>query len=120
MFVKDFFPDSTILHASSLGEAEEHIINEGVDLVVMDITIRIDRDMDIIDWFRKLKKNICILIFTGKNKKKYGDIYLKAGANAFLTKRSSKEEYQAVIDQILRDIRSASDSIVNHHPPHPA
>jgi hypothetical protein len=79
MFVKDFFPGRSILHAATLEEATAHIMNDGVGLVVMDISIRIERDMDIIDLFRELKNDICILIFTEKNKKKYGDLYLNAG-----------------------------------------
>ncbi|MEO6287671.1 MAG: response regulator [Dyadobacter sp.] len=112
MFVKDFFPGRPILHAATLEEAMDRIINEGVGLVVMDISIRIERDMDIIDVFRKIKNDICILIFTGKNKKKYGDLYLNAGADAFLTKRSSSEEYQVVINQILAENQYGEDDIL--------
>jgi DNA-binding NarL/FixJ family response regulator len=119
MFVKDFFPGRSILHAATLEEATAHIRNDGVGLVVMDISIRIERDMDIIDLFRELKNDICILIFTEKNKKKYGDLYLNAGADGFLTKRSSNEEYQAVVNHILGSNQCAGDDIVSE-PNHPA
>jgi DNA-binding NarL/FixJ family response regulator len=101
MFVNNFFPNSDIIHAYTLVEAERILANHAIHLVIMDIVTPISQDMEVINALRKVKPEIRILIFTDTGKSKYSTTYLDAGINGFLCKDSCKEEYKDVINKIF-------------------
>ena len=101
MFVRSFLPGYPVLYAGTMGKALEHIFSTKVELVVMNVNAYAEDNHFMIKFLRRAQPDVRILIFAYNDDEKLAEHYLNAGANCFLTKSMTTEDYQLAIENLM-------------------
>lgn len=86
-------------YVSSLLAADEYLENEKPGLVILDNKLPDGYGVDFISYLKKKYPGIKIIMISGFPS--VGDVAIENGANAFLEKPFSLEEFNKAIDKIL-------------------
>lgn len=114
-----------ILGKTEISEAttiEESLIilgEKNFDLILFEIDLPGGNTNNIISQIRNKQKNVKILIFTSRSEDMYALNYLQAGADGFLSKSVSKNEFRKAITTLITTGRYISDNLrdkfINEH-----
>jgi len=101
LIFKESNPEIKTLHASIFSEALLILEKESVDLIVLDIAIPEGQGIQMIETIKSIAPEVKILIFSAFEEELYARRYLKAGANGYLNKLSSEEEFKHAFDEMI-------------------
>lgn len=96
-----FYPEATLCHAESFGNALAMLDQERFDLAVVDIDIPGEENVQMMKLMRGKQPGLPILIQSAFDEKVYALPYLQAGADGFITKQASEEEFRSAVRAIL-------------------
>lgn len=94
-------PNAIVTCAWDFPEVLDLLALQEYDLLILDINIPGGDQPNMITSVRKIQPEISILIFSGYDETQYAHPYIKAGANGFLSKTSTEEEFQTAIDRVM-------------------
>jgi two-component system response regulator FimZ (fimbrial Z protein) len=112
ILLKDIFDDISIRHCSTFIEVLSCLAADDTDLVILDISIPEGRGVQMIPMIREIRKYVSILIFTAYEENIYGIRYYMAGANGYVNKLSSDEEFrQATISMRNKQLYFSKETV---------
>jgi len=109
--ITDMFMEVDVQQASNFALALDILQKNTFDLIILDINIPGGENSRMIDKIRKIQSDARILVFSASEEEVYALHYLDAGANGFLSKGSSEEEYKAAIRAVIKDGRFVSSKV---------
>ncbi len=109
--LKESYPEIKTLHAGIFSEVLEVLEKECVDLIVLDIAIPEGKGIQMINLAKAICPETKILIFSAYEEELYALRYLKAGANGYLNKLSSDEEFQNAFCSMIENGSYMSQAI---------
>jgi len=118
MILSDVYSSYIVHHARTFPEGLEMLENQDFDLTILDIDVPGGRNLYMIQDLREKKENIVILIHSGYDELLYAMPYLQAGANGFLSKQSTQDEFKLALSTVMSDKKYVSylvqQSLVNN------
>jgi DNA-binding NarL/FixJ family response regulator len=108
--LEGLFPHIDVLEAESFPDGIQIIKEHKIDIVILDINIPGGEDTKMISQIKNTLPNCKVLIFSDLPEDKYALRYLQAGANGFLSKKSTHKEYLDAISTIKN-----GDKFVSYH-----
>jgi len=84
---------------------------QSFDMIILDISIPEGKGIKMIEFIRAIIPKVKILIFSAYEEDLYALRYLKAGADGYLNKLSSEEEFKLAFLDIVEKGRYVSDSL---------
>lgn len=114
MIVSDLLPEAVFQEADSFPEGMKIIENDPIDLIILDIVIPGGLGSKMISSIREFAPNSIILIFSGLEESKHALRYIEAGANGFLPKQSSQQEFRKALNMILKKEKYISIPLQQH------
>jgi len=109
--ISDMFVEVDVQQASNFTLALAILEKDPFDLVILDINIPGGENSRMINRIRKIQSDARVLVFSASEEEIYALHYLDAGANGFLSKGSSEEEYKAAIMAVMNDGRFVSSKV---------
>lgn len=97
----DIDPEVNIFTASSFPNGLAMLGNEVIDIVILDIDIPRGQNLKMLERIREVSPHTLILIYSAYEEELYAIPYLQAGANGYLTKQSSSDEFKAAFRTVL-------------------
>ncbi|WP_254412666.1 response regulator transcription factor [Dyadobacter diqingensis] len=122
--IHEGFPKAVVQMADTFPAGLNLLATAKSDILILDIEVPGGENIRMIDMIRKKQPNIVILIHSGHDEEVYALPYLQAGADGYISKTASSEEFQiafrAIADQgkyvsyniqqsLLRNIGSKSN-----------
>jgi len=101
--ILDIDPEAKIYTASSFPEGLTILGKEHIDVVILDIDVPGSENLKMTDSIREIKPKTLILIHSAYDEELYAIPYLQAGANGYLSKQSSSEEFKTALTTVLED-----------------
>ena len=111
MILKESYNDLIILHAADFAEALTVLKNNTIYLIVLDISIPEGKGVQMVEIIKAINSEIKILIFSGYEEELYAMRYLKAGADGYLNKLSSEDEFKIAFKAMIEDGTYMSEAI---------
>lgn len=99
--IADMFTSVDIRQAATFRDALDILSGSEFDMVLLDINIPGGENNRMISAIRKVQPDVRILIFSGLEEEIYALHYINAGANGYLSKGASEEEYKVAIMSVL-------------------
>src|SRR5690606_22037950 len=97
ILLKESITDVDITHCGTFNEVVATLNASTFDLIILDISIPEGKGVQMIEQIRSVASNIMILIFSAYEEETYGVRYLRGGANGYVNKLSSDEEFKSAI-----------------------
>lgn len=101
LLIEDFMTSVVIIEAGTFGETLKMLQTRHFDLVVLDIRIPGGEAFNMIPKIRAIQEKVKILVFSSQQEELYALHYIKAGANGFLPKDTSNEEFERAVTAVL-------------------
>jgi two-component system invasion response regulator UvrY len=102
MIISDFDPQAKIDHLNSFPESLTYLATKATDLIILDIDIPGSENLKMMGMIRELQPNIIILIHSGYDEHHYALPYIQAGADGFLSKQASPDEFTTALKTVLK------------------
>ena len=99
--LQEELPDAAFLEASDAQEALRTVAGDGIDLVVLDISLPGRSGLDILKEIKYAETHASVLVLSMHPEDHYAVRALKAGASGYLTKQSAPEELGKAVRKIL-------------------
>lgn len=109
--LNNIVPDSIITCATNFKQALDLLKSQKFDLFILDINIPGGDQLTMLDSVRKIQPKVFILIFSAYDELLYAYPYLEAGANGFLSKISTEEEFKAAVERVMGGQRYLSQKM---------
>ncbi len=109
--ITDMFQQVDVQQAASFTLALTLLQKNKFDLIILDINIPGGEHSRMINSIRAIQDNARILVFSGSEEEIYALHYLHAGANGFLSKGSSEDEYKVAITAVINDEKYISSKV---------
>lgn len=109
--ITDMFQQVDVQQAASFTLALTLLQKSKFDLIILDINIPGGEHSRMIKSIRAIQNNARILVFSGSEEEIYALHYLHAGANGFLSKGSSEDEYKVAINAVINDGKYTSSKV---------
>lgn len=109
--ITDMFQQVDVQQAASFTLALTLLQKSKFDLIILDINIPGGEHSRMINSIRAIQENARILVFSGSEEEIYALHYLHAGANGFLSKGSSEDEYKVAITAVINDGKYISSKV---------
>ncbi|WP_229216558.1 response regulator transcription factor [Dyadobacter sp. 3J3] len=106
-------PDATVFKAADFNKALNLLEKYTFDLLVMDINLPHGDKVGMIEAVRLKQPNILILVCSSYEEHLYALPFLKAGANGYISKTASSEEFKTAVEYVLNSKIYASPAILN-------
>jgi len=103
MIVSKVIPDAVLHFSDTYQQAIQIVKTEPIDLVILDLSIPDGIGTDMIGGFRQFKKDIKILIFSGRDELLNAPGYLQKGANGYLQKSGASDEPENAIRTVIKN-----------------
>ena len=107
-------PGSVISKAFDFTKALNLLDGQRFDLMVMDINLPQGDKVGMIDSIRLKQPNLPILVCSSYDENLYALPYLKAGANGYISKTASIEEFKQAVDNVMNSKIYASPSVLHN------
>ncbi|AWI24432.1 response regulator transcription factor [Flavobacterium pallidum] len=111
MILKQAFENVNVVHAEIFSKVLEHLRTQTFHFIVLDIAIPEGSGVKMIELIRAIQPDVKILIFSAYEEEIYAMRYLKAGANGYLNKLSSEDEFKLAFLAMINNEGYASDNI---------
>jgi len=111
--LKDKYPSSTVLQAATFKEVLKLVKGNKINLLFLDINFPDGVSLTVIPTIKKFQPNIKILMFSAYDEDIYAIRYLNAGANGYLNKLSTEEEFTNAVNSVLVHGKYMSENIQN-------
>jgi DNA-binding NarL/FixJ family response regulator len=92
---------ATVVQCDSFQEGMRLLDQEKFDLLILDIDIPGGANIKMMTMIRNKQPDIVILIHSGYDEQIYALPYIKAGANGFLSKQASHEEFKTALKAVM-------------------
>ncbi|WP_159467083.1 response regulator transcription factor [Dyadobacter sp. 3J3] len=109
--ITDLFQPVDVHQVSNFIDAIALIQKNIFDLIVLDINIPGGENSRMINKIRGIQPNVKILVFSGSEEEIYALHYIHAGANGFLSKGASEDEYKAAIMAVINNGKYVSGKV---------
>jgi two-component system, NarL family, invasion response regulator UvrY len=110
----EVFPDIEVTRADNFSKTLKAIENQEFDLLVLDINIPGGDKVEMITLIRQRAPILPILVNSSYDESLYALPYLRAGANGFISKTASSEEFKAAVEAIITHRVYASPSVLQN------
>jgi DNA-binding NarL/FixJ family response regulator len=110
----EVFPDIEVTRADNFSKTLKAIENQEFDLLVLDINIPGGDKVEMITLIRQRAPTLPILVNSSYDESLYALPYLRAGANGFISKTASSEEFKAAVEAIITHRVYASPSVLQN------
>ncbi|OYU81501.1 MAG: hypothetical protein CFE23_03275 [Flavobacterium sp. BFFFF1] len=111
MILKQAFENISVTHADIFSKVLYHLKEQEFNLVVLDIAIPEGAGEKMVRMIRDIQPDVKILIFSAYEEELYALRYLKAGADGYLNKLSSEDEFKDAFSAMMSDKEYFSDEI---------
>ncbi|TDE11290.1 response regulator transcription factor [Dyadobacter psychrotolerans] len=101
MMIADLQPTAIIHHTGTFPEGLEILETKEINLVILDIDIPGGKNLQMIETIREKKQGVIILIHSGYDELVYAVPYLQAGANGFISKKASQDEFKKAVKTVV-------------------
>lgn len=110
ILLTEVYSNLSISHASSFSQLLDRLEGEEVNLIILDISIPEGKGVQMIPAIREKLNDVSILIFSAYDEEQYGLRYMIAGANGYVNKLSSDEEFKAAVRAMIEKREHFSES----------
>lgn len=107
-------PDATVYKAADFNKALSLLEKHTFDLLVMDINLPHGDKVGMVEAVRLKQPNILILVCSSYEEHLYALPFLKAGANGYISKTASSEEFKTAVEYVLNSKIYASPAVLNN------
>jgi DNA-binding NarL/FixJ family response regulator len=107
----DLFQPVDVHQASNFIIALELVQKNVFDLIILDINIPGGENSRMISKIRLVQPAVRVLVFSGLEEEMYALHYMQAGANGFLSKGASEDEYKTAILSVINNDKYISDKV---------
>lgn len=101
LMLKESFDNLKITQADTFSKVLEALENQSFDMIVLDISIPEGKGVKMCELIKAIQSNIKILIFSANKEELYALRYLKAGADGYLNKLSSEQEFKQAFTSMI-------------------
>jgi len=108
MLISDCDPKAILHQAESFPLGMSILEKETIDIVILDIDVPGGENIKMIDRIREKQKEVAILIHSGYDEHVYALPYIRAGADGFLSKQASPDEFKAAWSALVGKRRYVS------------
>lgn len=110
--IKNYLADAEFTEVDTFWKAIQAAGTQDFDIVIMDIAIPGGNSVQMVEKFRSVYPHVRLLMFSGYEESIYALPYVKAGANGFVSKKASEQEFRLAIETVLfRDRVYLSDDV---------
>jgi len=109
--ITDMFTTVDVQQASTFKETLDILSKSIFDMVLLDINIPGGENNRMISIIRKIQPAVKVLIFSGLEEEIYALHYLNAGANGYLSKGASEDDYKSAIMSVLNEGKYVSPKV---------
>jgi two-component system invasion response regulator UvrY len=102
---------TVVFEAANGDEAVEYVSANGVDVVVMDITMPPRNGLEALKDIKKLKPALPVIVLSMHTREQYAVRVLKAGAAGYITKESAPDELVTAIRKAYRGGKYISNEV---------
>jgi two-component system invasion response regulator UvrY len=102
---------TVVFEAANGDEAVEYVSANGVDVVVMDITMPPRNGLEALKDIKKLKPTLPVIVLSMHTREQYAVRVLKAGAAGYITKESAPDELVTAIRKAYRGGKYISNEV---------
>lgn len=99
--IRESAPKAVLTQADSFPAGMALMDTSKFDLLILDIEVPGGQNIKMMDMVRKKQSEIIILIHSGHDEDTYALPYLQAGADGFLSKQSSQEEFKKAFSELM-------------------
>ena len=99
--ISDTDPKANVTAADSFPSGLAMLDKEKFDLLILDIDIPGGENIRMMELVRQKQSDIIILIHSGYDEQVYALPYMQAGADGFLSKQASQDEFQAAYKALI-------------------
>lgn len=99
--INQIFPDAEVVRADNFSKTLRAIDDQEFGLLVLDIDIPGGDKVEMIHMIRRKCPTLPILINSSYDERLYALPYLRAGANGFISKTASEEEFKAAVEAVV-------------------
>ncbi|GLU51415.1 DNA-binding response regulator [Dyadobacter frigoris] len=107
-------PEATIFKAADFNRALNLLEKHTFDLLVMDINLPHGDKVGMIEAVRLKQPGILILVCSSYEEHLYALPFLKAGANGYISKTASSDEFKTAVEHVLNSKIYASPAVLNN------
>ncbi|GLU53998.1 response regulator transcription factor [Dyadobacter frigoris] len=111
--IDESYPAATSSNSCNFPDGLNLLKNQAFDLLILDLNIPGGKDMEMISVIRQIQKDILILIYSGFDEKIYALPYIKAGADGYLSKKTTSEEFHEALMTLMKHEKYVSQDIKN-------
>ncbi|AWA28619.1 DNA-binding response regulator [Flavobacterium magnum] len=111
MILKQAFENANIVHAEIFSKVLDLLHRQPFHFIVLDIAIPEGTGVKMIEQIRAIQPHVKVLMFSAYEEELYALRYLKAGADGYLNKLSSEEEFRLAFLAMINNEGYASDYI---------
>jgi len=97
VMIKQVFSNAKVKSAGSFSEGLEHLANEYFDYIILDIDLPEGEGIRMVSQIKIIQNQVKILINSGYDEKIYALSYISAGADGFISKQASRDEFKLSI-----------------------
>ncbi|MCF2447671.1 response regulator transcription factor [Dyadobacter sp. CY345] len=111
VMISQVLPDAKTQSVSSFSEGLSKLTAEHFDYIILDIDIPEGEGIRMISKIKEIQNHVKILIHSGYDEKIYALSYISAGADGFISKQTSREEFKSAIATLHADKKYMSPDI---------
>ncbi len=100
-FVKKMDPGHEVFEAAGIERAKEHLVTEAIDLVLLDVYLDDDHGPDLLDWIRKERYDVDVILITADNSAQTVEKAFRLGSVDYLIKPFQYQRFTEAIDKVL-------------------
>lgn len=109
LVIKETLPDAGIFLANNFEMLLETLSKTQITLAICDVNMPGCNSFHMVQVIKKIQPELKTIIYSAFNEKIYGQLFIKAGADAFLNKETENEELMDVILNLLNNDKASTD-----------
>lgn len=99
--IRDISPEAIIATATTFPDALILLEKDKFDIVILDIDLPGGENLKMMDMIRKIAPQVSILIHSAFDEHLYAMPYLQAGADGFVSKKATPDEFKNAVNTIM-------------------
>lgn len=109
--IQDSDPNAQLFSANTFPGGLAILEKEKIDIVILDIDIPGGENLKMMERIRSIQPQTIILIHSAYDEQLFAMPYLQAGADGFLSKQASPEEFKTAMETVLENKKYVSYEI---------